>query len=558
MVAAQAKRIPLSLVVAVSLAVSLAVAPAASDLRSPISTAVVDPGLNGATGSVDVIVQGSAAADAVARVGGTVTKDLSLVEGVAATLPADVIERLARDAAVRVITLDRPVRLLEGSGQSSPDSPYPQVVRADATSAAGYKGAGVTVALIDTGVAAIPDLNSRIVQVVNPATGQTDSCANFSGEANCDDSYGHGTFVAGIVAGNGSLKGIAPNANVLSVKIAGANGAADVSTVLAAIQWIVSFKNTYGIKVLNLSLGTDSPQSYLIDPLNYAVEKAWNAGIVVVVAAGNRGPGPATITKPADDPWVITVGAMDDHGTVDASDDLLPAFTGRGPTLSDSYAKPDLVAPGAHIVSTRAPGSAVDTNFPNSIINNKYRKGSGTSFAAPMVSGGAAVMLQRNPLWTPNRVKYAMTATAKPTTSTDQFAVGTGMLDVYDATFRAPLGTANTGLLQSTGLGLLSASRGTLLVTVDEGTTLLDGQLTQQLQFFDSLEYTGAAWHGAAWHTSQWTGAAWHGAAWHGAAWHGAAWHGAAWHGAAWHEADGSEPSYGTGYLGSAIYGAWE
>src|SRR5207245_1877202 len=129
----------------------------------------------------------------------------------------------------------------------------------------------------------------------------------------------------------------------------------------AAIQWVVSFKDRYGIKVLNLSLGTDSTQTYRTDPLNYAVERAWDSGIVVVVSASNRGPGPATISKPGDDPLVITVGAVDDRGTPGLGDDELPNFSSHGPTAADGLAKPDLVAPGGHIVSLRAPGSAIDT-----------------------------------------------------------------------------------------------------------------------------------------------------------------------------------------------------
>jgi serine protease AprX len=157
--------------------------------------------------------------------------------------------------------------------------------------------------------------------------------------------------MAGLVAGNGAsgaggATGTAPEARVLSVKVAGADGAADVSTVLAGLQWVVSFRERYGIDVLNLSLGTDSTQSWQDDPLNYAVERAWDAGIVVVVAAANTGPAPGTIAKPGDDPWVVTVGAVDGQGTPGVGDDRVPDFSSRGPTR-DGVAKPDVVAPGA-------------------------------------------------------------------------------------------------------------------------------------------------------------------------------------------------------------------
>ncbi|HEX9711702.1 MAG TPA: S8 family peptidase [Actinomycetota bacterium] len=478
------------------------------------------------------------------RLGGHLTRSLPIIDGFAGTLPAAALDDLARVAGVRTLTLDRRVHVLEGS--TAPDSVYRDVIGAPAVWSAGYDGTGVTVAVIDTGIASHPKLGSRIVKIPDPVTGLSTSCVNFSGEAGCADSYGHGTFVAGVVAAGGTHKGVAPGARVLSVKIAGRDGSADVSTLLAAIQWVVSFRDTYGIRVLNLSLGTDSPQPYLLDPLNFAVERAWNSGIVVVVAASNRGPGPATITKPADDPWVITVGAIDDRGTVGLDDDYVPNFSARGPTLSDSYAKPDLVAPGAHIVSLEAADSAIAQNYP-SAIGGGYRRGSGTSFATPAVAGTVALMLQRTPSLTPNQVKHALLASARPTTSSDPFAVGAGVLDAATATLQTPQGEANQGLLQSSGTGSLHASRGTLLVTAGELGTVVEGQLTQQLTLFDQIGYT----------TTEWTGASWHGASWHGASWHGASWHGASWHGASWHGVEDENASYGEPWLGSAIYGAW-
>ena len=188
------------------------------------------------------------------------------------------------------------------------------MIRADDAWKRGVTGRGVTVAVLDTGVAPnLVDLSGRLVQVKDDLTGQTTPCKNLSGELDCNDRYGHGTFIAGLVAGNGASsggrwKGVAPEARILSVKAAGADGSADVSNILAAIQWVVSFKERYNIGVLNLSLGTDSTQDWRVDPFNYAVERAWAAGMTVVVAASNKGPAPKTITKPADDPWVITVG----------------------------------------------------------------------------------------------------------------------------------------------------------------------------------------------------------------------------------------------------------
>ena len=158
----------------------------------------------------------------------------------------------------------------------------------------------------------------------------------------------------------------------------------------------MSYKDQYGIRVLNLSLGTDSSQSYRVDPLNYAVERAWAAGLTVVVAAGNLGPTAATVTKPADDPFVLSVGAVDDRGTPGLGDDMLPDFSSRGPTAADGLSKPDLVAPGGHLISLRAPGSAIDTDFPPA-SPGPYRRGSGTSMATGVVSGVVALMFQMQP-----------------------------------------------------------------------------------------------------------------------------------------------------------------
>ena len=173
--------------------------------------------------------------------------------------------------------------------------------------------------MIDTGVAQVEDLGERVVARVD-----------FTPDAGGDDAYGHGTHLAGVIAGNGAAsggkwRGVAPGAKLVSVKVAGPDGSTDVSVVIAALQWVVTHRVQYGIKVLNLSFGTDSVQPYAIDPLNAAVERAWAAGITVVVSSGNRGPG--TINKPGDDPFVITVGAVDVHQTADRKDDEVAPFS---------------------------------------------------------------------------------------------------------------------------------------------------------------------------------------------------------------------------------------
>jgi len=516
--------------------------------------------------SVRVIVQKRAGAGlapelAVRRLGGQVTRALPIIAGFAATVPAAAADGLAGLPGVRAVTPDDRVRVQGTASSGGIRSVYPKVVKADAAWNRGVTGSGVTVAVLDTGVAPnLPDLAGRLVQVTDDLSGQVTPCKNLSGELDCNDRYGHGTFIAGLVAGNGASsggkwKGVAPGARVLSVKTAGADGSADVSNILAAIQWVVSFKDRYNIRVLNLSLGTDSRQDWRVDPLNYAVERAWAAGMTVVVAASNQGPAPGTITKPADDPWVITVGATDDRGTAGVSDDLLPDFSGRGPT-AHGLAKPDVVAPGAHVISLRAPGSTVDTQFPN-YVDGSYRQGSGTSMATGVVSGAVALMLQANPGFTPDRVKYALEATARDAASNDPMAVGSGLVDANAAAFSAPAGTANQGLARSNGQGSLALSRGSVQVKTNDliGSVLgpvLGATLTAQLLLWNPGGYTGAKWVPSDWYLSTWEVYRWNRVSWYGNDWPGYKWRGSSWYG------EGQDESYGSSLPGSAWYGAWE
>jgi serine protease AprX len=554
------------------------------------AAAAVDPALRAARGLVAVIVQqtpgaGGAPSRALRRLGGRVTRPLPIVDGFAAVLPAAAVERLAAVTGVRALSLDRAVRFqhrlddgmtaaaaVRASGGSVTSdsagsvplrSVYPQAVRADGAWAAGATGRGVTVALVDTGVdQSVPDIAGRVLPVRDDLTRRTVPCLNLSGEPGCADSYGHGTFIAGIIAGNGAgsggkWKGIAPEADLVSIKIAGRDGSADVSQVLAAIQWVVSFRERYGIEVLNLSLGTDSTQSYTVDPLNYAVERAWVAGITVVVSASNRGPGPGTISKPGDDPFVITAAALDDRGTAGVGDDRLPDFSSRGPTPADGLSKPDVAAPGAHIVSLRAVGSQIDTRFPT-YVDGAYRQGSGTSMATGVVSGAAALVAQANPGITPDRVKYALVATTRLASSGDPLAVGAGEIDAQAAALQPPLGLANQGLVRSNGRGALGGSRGSVSVqTGDAGGTVLSAvlgaSLTAQLLLWDPFGYTTGDWSSTGWYLTTFYLARWFPTEWWAYSWHGDDWSGSSSYGDQY-----PTDSYGIPWDGGTWYGAWE
>ena len=345
------------------------------------------------------------------RWGGQVKRRLDLIGGELYSVTAAALEQLAADPNVSYITPDRPVHAMSNDAAAT--------VYADIAHQNGYDGAGISIALIDSGVTSAA---TRIVY----------SRSFIHGEGPADD-YGHGTHLAGILAGNGpELLGIAPNAGVVNLKVLDANGVGTDSAVIAALQQAVKLKAKYGIRIVNLSLGRPVYESYTKDPLCQAVENAWASGLVVVVAAGNEGRnnstgtnGYATITSPANDPYVITVGAMKTNGTASRADDTMASYSSKGPTLIDHIVKPDLVAPG-------------DSDL------------IGTSMAAPIVSGAAALLLQREPTLTPDQVKARLMKTAGksfPAVSSDYdastgitytiqydvFTVGAGYLDIWAA-----------------------------------------------------------------------------------------------------------------------------
>ena len=496
-----------------------------------------------------VIVQGTseaAARAAVAAHHGTVTQALWIVDGVAADVPAGEVAALSAEPGVLHVTDDVAVHVQDASPSPlhAASAVYPKVVGADKLWTEGIDGDGITVAVVDTGVAQVGDLSGRVIGGVD-----------FSGGSNpYNDEFGHGTFVAGLIAGsgassNGQYKGVAPKAKLVSVKIAGADGASDVSHVLAAMQWVVSYRGTYGIRVVNLSLGTDSTQSYHLSPLNAAVERAWDNGIVVTVSSSNSGPGPGTVTKPGDDPLVVTVGALDDKGTPGRGDDIMAGFSGAGPTAADGLAKPDLVAPGRSVISLRAPGSAIDSAYPGSRVGSAYFKGSGTSFSTAITSGAAALLLDREPGLTPDQVKARLLNSAGVGPAGDPNVDGHGSLDAYAAAHAGTYDSANQGVARSLGTGSLDLDRGSLHVQIQTGfvsdllglllqpvyQVLFGTNLTAQNKLFDATEYLTTDWSGTRWYDSQWGGTRWYGTRWYGTRWYGTRWYDTSWYGTRWY-----------------------
>lgn len=515
-----------------------------------IAPAVANPSPAPDAGAeTSVVIQGTSGAavrDAVVARHGTVTRDLWIVNGVAADVPTRELAALRAEPGITSVSEDVSVQVHDAtpSPLHAATAVYPKVVGADRLWTEGVDGEGVTVALVDTGIAKVPDLAGRVIGGVD-----------FSGGGNpYNDEFGHGTFVAGLVAGDGTssggqYKGVAPKAKLVSIKIAGADGSADVSHVLAAMQWAVSSKSQFGIRVLNLSLGTDSTQTYHLSPLNAAVERAWDSGIVVTVSSSNNGPGTGTVTKPGDDPLVITVGALDDRGTAGRGDDVMAGFSGQGPTVADGLAKPDLVASGRSVVSLRAPGSAIDSAYPGSRIGSAYFKGSGTSFSTAVASGSVALILEREPGLSPDQVKARVLGTADTGPAGNPNIDGAGSLDVYAAAHAGTYESANAGVPRSLGTGSIDLDRGSLRVQLQLGGVvgilgqllnpvfqlLYGNEVTGQNKLFDAVEYLTTDWSGSRWYDSQWSGSRWYGSRWYGSRWYGSRWYTSEWYGSRWY-----------------------
>ena len=343
----------------------------------------------------------------------------------------------------------------------------------------GYDGTGIGVAVVDSGIAPHTALDSRVIARVNLVSWEGPSTG---------DLYGHGTHVAGIIGGNTTAAkyvtpafagGSAPGVKLIDVRVLGATGVGYTSDVIAGIDWAVANRSKYGIRVINLSLGHAVSEPAAIDPLCQAVARAVQAGVVVVASAGNYGvtstgaPVLGGITSPGNSPYAITVGAIDTAGTVTRSDDVVAAYSSKGPTRYDLTVKPDVVAPGTRIVSLEAQGSYLSRNYPSWHIagsgKNAYERLTGTSMATAVVSGGVALLLDANPYMTPGQIKVALQMGATYMPQAGLIASGAGSVN-----FPQSQKISNAGLVASllnTVSSLLGASSG---ATFRDNGTLID------------------------------------------------------------------------------------
>jgi serine protease AprX len=538
-----------------------------SDPSSPLAElAASDPAKR-----VEVIVQlrpgvdASQASTVVGSFGGVVERHLPIINGFSTTLRAGKAQELVADPAVHAVSLNAAV---ESEGMVDPGrlvTSFNESIRADNAWNAGYTGKGVGVAVIDTGIQGnLPDFRvsqtdatSRVVAsaVTNPAA------------TTAADTFGHGTHVAGLIAGNGTnlpssdpnfgrYAGVAPDANLISVKASDDVGNASVLDVIDGLQFVIDKKADYNIRVVNLSLKSTIAESYKTDPLDAAVEAAWNSGVVVVAAAGNGGNAADAVNyAPANDPFIITVGGVDDKGTDSISDDALATWSSRG-TTQDGFSKPDVVAPGARLVSTIPAGSEYTKLCPTCVTDGQYFRVGGTSMAAGVVSGEAALVVQAHPGWSPQQVKSAIIEQARAVKYADYTAGtlvdGTGQPVPSDTTIRDTVSGAEPTTdkaIQRTPT--TNPNSGVTMNTLlDPATGLIDYTRASwsRASWSSATDPLRASWSRASWSRASCCRASWSAtpescsdferASWSRASWSRASWSRASWSRASW-SADG-------------------
>jgi serine protease AprX len=455
--------------------------------RAEATKAQLDRGLAAKAASVPettpmrVIVYGDAKKlEDVAASGKMKIKErLRLIGASSAVVAAGALERLAHDPNVEYVAPDLSVQpTAVGTPLSYPflSTLYPQIDGAPAAWGSGYTGAGIGVAVIDSGVVPAADFGTRLVQV------------QLNGQTSVTDTYGHGTFVAGVVggaSGDGRYVGIAPRASLYGINV-NDSGGVFTSNVIFGLDWVDANRQAYNIRVVNISLSETTASSYLSSPLDSAVERLWQHGVVVVVSAGNLGPGTA-LYAPANDPFVITVGAVDSAGTLATGDDRVASFSSSG-TTQDGFAKPELLAPGRQIPSILASTTTLGQQAPvANLLAPGYATMSGTSFAAPQVTGAAALVVQQHPEYTPDQIKWLLLQTSRSLSGSGR------TLDI-------PAALGYTGAVDAANQGVPPAS---------QPSASSDATLTSNTSSWNTSSWNTSSWNTSSWNTSSWNFSAW-------------------------------------------------
>ncbi len=454
---------------------------------------------------VDIIVQ-KAVADAslestVAALGGRVTGDLAIIHAFSAQMPAGAAVELARSSDVRWVSLDAAMAsaaCTDCVDSTNLTNAYIGAIRADKLwkDTIPLQGQGIGLAIVDSGIN--PNADLYTLMGVNRQVANVRFNTDYN--QNTSDGYGHGTVVSSIAGGDGSDSGgkyigVAPLVNIVNVKVSNDDGSATMASVVQGLQWVLQNKAQYNIRVVNLSLNSTVAESYNTSPLDAAVEVLWFNKIVVVASAGNSGSG--AIYPPANDPFVITVGAADDKGSSSISDDVMATFSAYA-TTSDGFKKPDLVAPGKNIVGRIVNANmGIGQSHPANVISGNYFKMSGTSVSAPIVSGAVALLLQDEPGLNPDQVKYRLTSTANKTWAGYSAAkAGAGYLDIYAAVKGKSTNAANTGIHAS---GLLTT-----------GSTPIT---------WNSVGWNSVGWNSVGWNSVGWNSVGWNSVGWNSDYW---------------------------------------
>ena len=473
--------------------------------------------------------QDHAAEAVVAANGAAKVKDVAGVGFVAEVKGKDLAD-LASAPGVEQVEIDAPVISTVAPGESPIDAAhldhhvYSDEVGASQVWASGITGQGIGVAVVDTGIQDLPDF-------ADPTTGASRIVARVAVNPNATDTadeYGHGTLVAGVVAGNswpnpnkgveGKYLGVAPGANLIDVKVSDDRGLAYTSDVINGIEWAIAHRQDDNIRVMNLSLQASVPESYHTSLLDAAVEHAWFSGILVVVAAGNGGPN-SLLYPPANDPFVVTVGAVDMRDVIGHGNSQVTPWSGYG-TTQDGFAKPDLVAPGRRVVGPLASRSAIlATEYPHRIVDNDYIRFSGTSLAAPVVAGVGALAFQAHPAWSNDQVKTLLVQTAFPLGKGHPGAKdyqsypgqGAGVVDAAAVVgFTGSPSPANDGL------------------TINQHLVGPDGAITYTTSSWSTSSWSTSSWSTSSWSTSSWSTSSWSTSSWSTTGWPTSSWTAAA------------------------------
>jgi serine protease AprX len=434
---------------------------------------------------------------------------LSFNGGTTGTAYRDIIDYASADTRIRFVVIrgfDEPDAYfaldyiqIEYEGNAFPNNTFIETLNVDDVWAMGIDGTGIGVAIIDSGITKETDIKNAIKL-------QTSFSANSN---TVNDVYGHGTHVAGIVAMDGSgsggvYYGIAPGVDLYSLKVNDGTGMAYESDVVEAIQWVYDNKDQYNIRVVNMSINSTAYQSYHNSPLDAAVEILWFNGVVVVASAGNIDESnnwEAYVTAPADDPFVITVGATDEKGTTRRRDDVFAQFSIDNETY-EGHLKPEILAPGKNIVSVLSGQSDWDEIAPDRVVGGKYYRISGTSMAAPMVTGAVALLLQNEPDLTPDQVKYRLIHTAPDALGNIPY------LDVYETVAGTTTESSNQGLMPSL-----------LLASGEEG-----------------IDFASVGWNSVGWNSVGWNSVGWNSVGWNSVGWNSVGWNSVGWNSTYWGE----------------------